>query len=180
MNTPQNASAYKSVAGAGPENAEGSAEETLRLIARLPVPDGLEVRVMGELKSGQGLKAGRGGRVLHWPSVLHPGGSWMRSAAAAAIVFVVAGGGWGIYKRVQPGPAAKVIVLPRAGTGGGFSNAGAMRTPQTLSLPLVAAPVAVKTRDAAVEDAKPVKKTPAKVVPLAKGQVKTSTAQQAK
>ena len=66
----------------------------------------------------------------------------MRGAAAAAVVFVVAGGGWGIYTRVQPSQPAKVIVMPpRAGAGGGFSSAGAMRTPQTLNGPLVAEPV---------------------------------------
>ena len=41
----------------------------------------------------------------------------MRGAAAAAIVFVVAGGGWGIYTRVQPSQPAKVMVMPRAGSG---------------------------------------------------------------
>jgi hypothetical protein len=62
----------------------------------------------------------------------------MRGAAAAAIVFVVAGGGWGIYSRVQPTPSARVIVMPvRTGVAGGFSNAGAMRTPQTLKGPVV-------------------------------------------
>ena len=173
MNHPsQNASVYKSISGAGPENAEGSAEATLRLIARLPVPDGLEDRVMDGLKT-----APRRGQILHWPSVLQPGGSWMRSAAAAAIVFVVAGGGWGIYSRVQPGQPAKVIVMPRAGTGGGFSSAGAMRTPQTLSLPLVAAPVTGQTNVAPTDDVqpvqvKPLKKVPAKVVPMTKAHAK--------
>jgi hypothetical protein len=173
MNTnSQNASVYKAVSGAGPENAEGSPEATLRVIAQLPAPDGLEDRVMDGLKTEP-----RRGRILNWPGVLQPGGSWMRGAAAAAIVFVVAGGGWGIYTRVQPGQPVKVIVMPRAGTGGGFSNAGAMRTPQTLSLPLVAAPVVVQTKDVPAEDVKPVlvkplKRIPAKVVPLTKARAK--------
>ena len=62
----------------------------------------------------------------------------MRTAAAAAIVFVVAGGGWGIYTRVQHSQPAKVIVMPpRLPAAGGFSGAGAMRTPQTLPGPTV-------------------------------------------
>ena len=36
----------------------------------------------------------------------------MRTAAAAAIVFVVAGGGWGVYTRVQQGQPARMIVMP--------------------------------------------------------------------
>ena len=86
--------------------AQGEAEETLRLIAHLPVPQGLEDRVRAALHSRP-----RQGRILSWPSVPRLESNWMRSAAAAAIVFVVAGGGWGIYSRVQP-PQAKVIVIP--------------------------------------------------------------------
>ena len=91
-----------------------AAEETLRLVAALPVPMGLEDRV----------KAG-----LH-------------AAAQNGIVFVVAGGGWGVYSRVQPVQSPKVIAMPqRINTSGGFSNAGAMRTPQTLTGPILAHPV---------------------------------------
>ena len=65
-----------------------------------------------------------------------------RAAAAAAIVFVVAGGGWGVYSRVQPAQSPKVIAMPqRVNTPGGFSNAGAMRTPQTLNGPILAHPL---------------------------------------
>lgn len=154
-----------------------SAEATLRLIAKLPAPNGLEDRVNAGLKS-----APRSGRILEWPSMLHPAGGWMpggwmRGAAAAAIVFVVAGGGWGIYTRVQPNQPVKVVVMPRAGAGGGFSSAGAMRTPQTLNPPVVAEPVTapkdsaqpVSTQPAL---AKPLKKTPAKVVPMTRRQAK--------
>jgi hypothetical protein len=77
----------------------------------------------------------------------------MRSAAAAAIVFVVAGGGWGIYSRVQQPQAAKVIVMPHGPAPGEFTNSGAMRTPKTLNGPIVSSP-------AAVQPAKP--KVPAK------------------
>ncbi len=117
-----------------------SGEETLRLIASLPAPEGLEDRVHAVLGA-----APRNARVLAWPadsrwSIRRQSG-WMRSAAAAAIVFVVVGGGWGVYTRVQHGKPAKVIVMPaRMPATGGFSGAGAIRTPQTLSGPSVNQP----------------------------------------
>jgi hypothetical protein len=111
--------------------------ETLRLIARLPTPEGLEDRVHATLGS-----TSRQGRVLSWPAP-RADSNWMRTAAAAAaIVAVVAGGGWGVYSRVERGQPAKALVLPpRVTVSGGFSSAGAMRTPQTLNGPVVARPV---------------------------------------
>ncbi len=107
----------------------GQAEATLRLIARLPAPEGLEDRVHAGLRS-----APQRGRVLAWPRALN--GDWMRAAAAAAIVCVIAGGGWGIYSRVTPGQAGGIAV-PR---GSGFSEGGAIRRPQTLQGPVVTHP----------------------------------------
>jgi hypothetical protein len=125
-------------------NKSGSAEETLRLIAKLPAPDGLEERVIAGVRARR-LAAPRGARILEFPGAPRLGGSWMRSAAAAAIVCVVVGGGWGVYSRVQQPQAAKVIVMPAHGAGqGGFSNSGAMRTPTTLNGPVVADPVVVQ------------------------------------
>jgi len=120
-------------------NSHG-AEETLRLIAKLPPPEGLVDRVQSRLRT-----APPAAKVLGWPVTLGPAGSWMhgdfvRGVAAAAIVCVVAGGAWGIYMRVPPAaaPAAKVIVMPaRVGSSGGFSSAGAMRTPDTLKGPVL-------------------------------------------
>jgi hypothetical protein len=138
--TSRNASARNSISGAAAETAASPAETTLRLIAGLPAPNALEDRVLAGLRT-----APRTARILRWPAMLQPTGSWMRVAAAAAIVFVVAGGGWGIYTRVQPSqPAAKVIVMPRAGAAGGFSSAGAMRTPQTLNGPLLSQPAGAR------------------------------------
>lgn len=117
--------------------ASGSFEDTLRLIAGLPAPAGLEDRVQARLNS-----APRTARVFSWPVALRADSSWMRAAAAAAIVFVVAGGGWRIYSRVQPSQTGRAIAMPRVITPGGFSNAGAMRTPQTLNGPVLAHPVA--------------------------------------
>jgi hypothetical protein len=125
------------VAISGPKSS--SAEETLRLIANLPSPAGLEDRVHAALRSAQ-----RSGQVLAWPKAMKPQSDWMRTAAAAAIVFVVGGGGWGVYSHVQnsqQGQPAKVIVMPHGLRPGGFSGAGAMRTPQTLPGPSVILPV---------------------------------------
>jgi hypothetical protein len=134
-----------------PQLGSGSAEATLRLIAQLPAPVGLEDRVLAGLSS-----APRSGRLLHWPGILKPTASWMRTAAAAAIVFVVAGGGWGIYSRVQPSAPAKATAMPpHVGAAPGFSSAGAMRTPQTLNGPVVA-----QSADAQPAAAKPEKKAP--------------------
>jgi hypothetical protein len=111
------------------------AEKTLRLIARLPAPKGLEDRVHAGL-----LAAPRAGRVLLWPVSNTWAGGWMRSAAAAAIACVVAGGGWGIYSHVQPGQSVPAISGPRVGAPGGFSQGGAVRRPQTLVGPMVTHP----------------------------------------
>jgi hypothetical protein len=118
------------------------AEETLRLIARLPSPEGLEGRVHAAVRVAQ-----RRSRILAWPRALRAESGWMRGAAAAAIVFVVAGGGWGVYTRVEStqieqNQPAKVIVMPaRMPIAGGFSGAGAMRTPLTLPGPAAPQPV---------------------------------------
>ncbi|MGO9324593.1 MAG: hypothetical protein ACLP07_08535 [Terracidiphilus sp.] len=129
-------------------SASSPAEETLRLIASLPVPKGLEERVQSALDA-----APRRGRVLAWPRTLRPESGWMRSAAAAAIVFVVAGGGWGVYMRVEQNQPAKVIVMPaRMPAIGGFGEAGAIRTPQTLPGPK--APQVVKVIPAQPRTAK--------------------------
>ena len=63
-----------------------------------------------------------------------------RGLAAAAIVCMVAGGGWGVYSRVQPSQPVRGIALPHVGAPGGFAGAGAMRTPQTLNAPVVVHP----------------------------------------
>jgi len=121
----------------GPE----SAEETLRIVASLPAPEGLEDRIHAALGA-----APRHARVLRWPTALKPQSNWMRTAAAAAIVFVVVGGGWGVYTRVEQNRPAKVIVMPpRIASPGGFSGAGAVRTPETIPGP--AAPQVSPVKD---------------------------------
>jgi len=156
----------------GKEFTPGSADETLRIIAGLAAPAGLEERVHAALRA-----APRRGRVLAWPEALRPQSSWMRTAAAAAIVFVVAGGGWGVYMHVEQSQPAKVIVMPRLGAPGGFNGANAVRTPQTLNGPTVVplpAPTATPQPAAQTRSAKrPVgKAAPKSGVPKAAGQQK--------
>lgn len=156
----------------------GAGEDTLRLIAGLPAPEGLEKRVRERLRGTAGHATGYAsesaqvakgqGRVLAWRggerelggATLEQRVGWMRGAAAAAIVCVVAGGCWGVYARVQPGQAAHAVPAPHgamSGSGAGeFSNAKAMRTPQTLNAPVIpqpaaAVPVVEKTQTPGVQ-----------------------------
>jgi hypothetical protein len=117
--------------------AVDSGEETLRLIAALPAPEGLVDRVQTRLRT-----APRSSRILAWPLAFVPGGwgygSAVRGAAAAAIVCVVAGGGWRVHSHVQPGPSARVIVMPTpAGPPRGFSIGGSVHTPDPVHGPVL-------------------------------------------
>lgn len=123
-------------------DSSGAGEDTLRLIANLPAPAGLAERVKAGLAS-----APEAGRILMWRGPLRPAGGWMystlaRGAAAAAIVGIVAGGGWQIYSRVAPAPVGTVVVEPRPAVpqGSGFSSAGAKRVPDTLDGPVLKHP----------------------------------------
>ncbi len=134
--SPRNPFTPDSVSAYGP----GTVEATLRLIATVPAPEGLEDRIQASLAATP-----QTARILAWPVALRPDHGWMRAAAAAAIVFVVVGGGWGVYSRVQPGmqSGSRVVPIRVASPASGFSSAGAMRTPQTLNGPVAPAPVVV-------------------------------------
>jgi hypothetical protein len=116
-------------------------ERTLRLLATLPAPEGLEDRVKEGLRS-----APRQAKVMLWPFSSAQGGWWMRSAgvrsaAAAAIVLVIAGGGWEVYSHIQPAPLPTAVSAPQPLNGAGsFHSAGAIRVPQTLQGPVVPKP----------------------------------------
>lgn len=113
----------------------GEADSTLRLIAGLAAPVGLEDRVKAGLRRGS---VRRTAELREWPLDVRRGwmqSTWMRGAAAAVIVGVVAGGSWGVYSRVQPRQAQ--IAIPRVGASSGFSSANAVRTPKTLDVPTV-------------------------------------------
>ncbi len=139
MNTPNNGS----LPGPPRREAFGPGEDTLRLIASLPAPPGLADRVHDGLHA-----APQAERILMGRGPLLAPYGWMhsamvRGAAAAAIVCVVAGGGWRIYSHVQP-PTAKMVIMPAPGSPGakGFSHAGATRVPDTLQGPVLTHPVA--------------------------------------
>ncbi|MGB0063022.1 MAG: hypothetical protein WBP85_01135 [Terracidiphilus sp.] len=139
-------------------NVDDSAEQTLRLIAGLPAPEGLKERVHKALRA-----APRNGRLLAWPAEMRSRISFrsnsMRTAAAAAIIFVVVGGGWGVYSRVQSGQSGKVIVMPTPVTNtGGFSGAGAIRTPQTLPGPTVSEQGTKRIRRGGEQESSPANK----------------------
>jgi hypothetical protein len=118
------------------------AEETLRLLARLNAPEGLEERVQQSLRVAA-VPAAHKARILSWPRL---SGGWMqaapvRVAAAATIAAVVVGGGWIVSSRLPASQPATAVALPaHPGAPGGFSSAGAMRTPQTLDRPTVQVP----------------------------------------
>jgi hypothetical protein len=158
----------KTGSGAGPRLGPGAseAETTLRLIAGLPVPEGLEERVKAGLHQAShqapdraSHEAPRSGGLLHWPLATRLDRSragsmrlgWMqsrfaRSAAAAAIVLVVAGGGWEVYSHIQPTQEPKAIVLPPVAGHGGFSSANAIRTPRTLNGTVLTHPLATQAK----------------------------------
>ena len=74
-------------------------------------------------------------------------------------MFVVAGGGWGVYSRVQqPQPARVIVMPPRLAAPGSFSSAAAIRTPKTLDGPVVANPATTKAAELKVPDKLPAQK----------------------
>jgi hypothetical protein len=119
--------------------AMADVDGTLRMLANVAAPEGLEERVHITLR-----RASRsGGRVIEFPGRRASDSAWVRTAAAAAICFVVVGGGWGVYSRVQ---TARVIAMPShiGAPGNGFSNSNAIRTPQTLNGPVINHPAATQ------------------------------------
>ena len=128
--------------GMGLNLEPGEADATLRLVAKLPAPDGLAERVRGGLR---GAHASR--RVLSWPAEREPASEWrsywMRGTAAAAIVCVVAGGALRIGQISSRtalgngGNAAAAAAPVRVRPAGGFSSANAVHVPDTLNGPVL-------------------------------------------
>jgi hypothetical protein len=160
----------------------GSAQETLRLLATLPAPEGLVERVHTGLRV-----APRTANLLPWPVFLAGQTTgFMRGAAAAAIVCVVAGGGWRIYSHRPLPPSPAVMQMPSAAARpGAFGAAGAKHIPQSLDGPLLLQPVpapqdvlqnnAVERQGAATPE-QPGKAVPgSKVVPLSSRRGKKKT-----
>jgi hypothetical protein len=123
------------------------AEKTLRLLASVPAPKGIEERVKAGLRS-----APRQAQLVRWPLAAGSGGGWMhnsmmRAAAAAAIVIVVAGGGWEVYSHIRVAPEPAAAAAPQhVGGQSGFSTAATRRVPQTLEGPILAVPVTEKQK----------------------------------
>lgn len=116
----------------------GTAEETLRLIANLRAPDDLAVRVQAELLQADLSTPAHAAKLLSWPWALGSSGSVLRGAAAAAIVCVVAGGGWQIYTSIPASVAPRMVQMPGSANGpGGFGAANARRVPETLVGPVI-------------------------------------------
>ena len=120
------------------------AEQSLRLIASLPAPVGIEDRVKSGLR-GTPIQTG----VIGWPLSSPNRAGWaqvsyLRAAAAAAIVLMVAGGGWGVYAHFGQASSPAADVVPQRIDGGSFSSAEARRTPKTVQGPTVVVPKAVK------------------------------------
>jgi len=169
MSTPPNDGFLSDPQSRGPY---GPGEDTLRLIASLPAPEGLPDRVRAGLHAAPVPR-----RMLFWPSPLRPPGGWMysglvRGAAAAAIVCVVAGGGWRIYSHVLTIPAARAVlvrepVTPMAPGGSGFSPANARRVPETLEGPVLKHPAPNSDVLPSASEVNVVDKTPAQSKPSA-------------
>lgn len=120
------------------------AERSLRLIATLPAPVGIEDRVKSGLRRIP-IQTG----VIRWPLSSPNRAGWahvsyLRGAAAAAIVLMVAGGGWGVYAHFGQAPSPAADVVPQHIDGGGFSSAEARRTPKTVEGPAIAIPKTVR------------------------------------
>jgi hypothetical protein len=116
------------------------AEQSLRLIASLPAPEGIEDRLKAGLRSAP-IETG----VIRWPLSRPNRAGWaqaayLRGAAAAAIVLMVAGGGWGVYAHFGQAPLPAADVRPPSIGSGGFSSAEARRTPKTVDGPKIATP----------------------------------------
>ena len=125
-------------------NPANDLDATLRLLATVPAPEDLTLRIHRELARAPR----RNGWLRPLAGIEHFGfnshGSF-RAVAAAAIVCVVAGGGWQIFSRVQPAPAAQGVIAPvRLGAQGGFSTAGAVQTPDPAAPPPVITHAPVK------------------------------------
>lgn len=112
-------------------------EETLRRLAQLPAPTGLQERVQARLATANKQNKRDDWRAF-FSKLFAPQSSWRRGLAAAAIVLVIFGVGWGIAWSIQPpAPAAQIAPPVGATVSGGFSSAGAIRTPPTLQGPAV-------------------------------------------
>ena len=124
-----------------PDESLSPPEQTLRMLAKLPPPDGLSARVQASLRT-----APRRSSFFSFGNVFGLSG-WqqigaLRTVAAFGIVCVVAGGGWQIYSHVQTAPGTQGSAVPvhvNAGESsqGSFSTSGAIAKPDPLKAPVI-------------------------------------------
>jgi hypothetical protein len=116
------------------------AEETLRLLARLPAPEGLNDRIHSRLEMTT-RPARRSFLASIW-SLWMPA-QRLQFAGAALLVLAVAGSTWSVYHTSNR--AGNVTPVPPAGPSTSFGSAGAERVPQTLKPIKVPPPPTKKT-----------------------------------
>jgi len=137
-----------------PQNAQyesdHEADETLRRVATLPPPAGLEDRVHRRLRSQQSTLPARSIWAL-WMPVRR-----LQYACAALLVLALAGSTWRLYHTkndavvIQPAPQTGSPATP----GNSFGSAGAERHPSTLT-PIKVPPAPKKKPTASHPGAKP-------------------------
>ncbi len=119
-----NATVNATVNSTGPT----AAEQTLRLVARLAEPEGLNERVLHKLAVARAEAPGRSFWSLWLPM------QRVQYAAAALLVIAVAGSTWGVYRTA---PASNLPVENKPATqsapSAGFGSAGAERRPATIA-----------------------------------------------
>lgn len=127
-----------------PRNSSGErteAEETLRLLATLPPPEGMTDRVHRRLAEEKSTPRRR------W--VLWMASPRLQFAGAAVAVAALATGGWTLYQSNRSQPLVPGVHAPAQGS---FSTGGAVRQPPTLTPMHV--PPAPKKKPAAQSTAK--------------------------
>ena len=115
-------------------------DESLRLLSQVELPAGLEDR----LRAGLRLAVTEPGsaRILSWPTKTGKrvvrSMAWRRAAAAIFLAAAILGCAWSVLWQQKSRSASIQQNHPmvRPLPAGGFSNAGAMRTPKTLDGPI--------------------------------------------
>jgi hypothetical protein len=135
----------------GWEAREGrQVEETLRMVARMPVPDGLEERVQRRLD----VELLRGEQPRHSVWSLWMPARKLQFAGAGVLAAAVAISSWSVYhgqRRAANANAAAKQAAPapaKSTAGSGFTPAGAVGVPHTLA-PIHVAPAPKRKPDTA-------------------------------
>jgi len=119
-------------------------DETLHLLAQAEIPAGLEVRLKANLRKAA--SEPRPAKVLSWPqsgnaaiaNVASSAFGWHRAVAAIFLAAAILGCAWSVLwqQKTRSASIEQSHPMVRPLPAGGFSNAGAMRTPRTLEGPM--------------------------------------------